>query len=154
MSNKQSCRFKIVLLICFVMIVTVTAGCSEDKLFVLVEKQAKAFNYGDDPIGDIAIHIDAKAEGWEFLRQETKWITTGQIKTPYLITKIYLFGSPQNKDVVRTLTKTYIFDDGYFGWVPLYGNVYEINMKANKGKDVAEERMWQGDWDIPYFEKH
>lgn len=101
-----------------------------------------------------AIEIEAQAEGWKFISQteECAMQKLNNSATPFLSTINYIFQDPQNNNIYHSLTKSFIYDSNYSGWVPLSSDLKEINEAGPiRYKILGSWRLWQGDWGIPFF---
>ena len=101
-------------------------------------------------INNLAIEIEAQAEGWKFISQteECAMQKSNNLAVPFLSTIEYIFQDPQNNNVYHFLTKSYIYDGFYSEWAPLSSNLSEFNENITASiryKDLGRWRLWQGD---------
>lgn len=101
------------------------------------------------------LRLIAEAEDWLFVEQEThSLIGTGNSDAPFISTTEIMFRNPRNGNIFRTLQMTYIFDTETFEWAPLISSATEFDLKCkDKYKKISLSRMWQGDYDVPSFQK-
>ncbi|MBI4093289.1 MAG: hypothetical protein HY420_05180 [Candidatus Kerfeldbacteria bacterium] len=111
--------------------------------------------YGVSREGDAALEMMAEAQGWKLLGQsESGLLETKNEDAPILASIHMQFESPSNSEITHFLTRTFLFDDERYSWVPLITTSNELNTsnkKYEEYKKLKAYRMWQGDYDVPYF---
>src|SRR3990167_1881920 len=74
----------------------------------------------------------AKAESWNFISQEDKFVETGNSESPYLYTTSIAFYNPHNSDVFRVLEFMLIWDYEEGDWILLTRSLKEINSESKQ----------------------
>lgn len=105
--------------------------------------------YGDYEPTNTALALEVGAEGWRFSFQDSeRFLKTGEPATPYVATNTICYESPDNKDLMRCLRKTWIYDDDCIEWIPLFSSVIEYmsgNIKKTY-KILSTQKFWEGDF--------
>ena len=125
------------------------------KLSKIINELAKSkmdfMQFGKDGKIDEMIKFEAQAENWNFNEQDGfKLIGTGDFDTPFVTSVIYYFTDPNDKNRMRILSKTYVFDDTHVDWVPLTSRLQEFS--GGEGKTIKRYSLWQGGFEISFFE--
>ncbi len=99
------------------------------------------------------IEIEFQMEGWKFDYQRPfKLVETNDTDLPFLATEEIVFVNPNNENIIRELTKMYIYDFSNSQWIPLKLTLKEMNLKTKDYNVLEDYRIWQGDWEIPFIE--
>lgn len=100
----------------------------------------------------LALKARAQANSWSLTRQEGfSPIETGDPNIPFIASGEYIFTNPENENHRHYLRDTYIFDYNHAEWVPLYSSLWEF--KDGKSQQMTGYSLWQGDYEIPFFDK-
>jgi hypothetical protein len=116
-----------------------------------IKRKYGAYGQNNEELNEM-VEIEFQMEEWKFGWQEPfNLIDTNDSDLPFLATEEIVFVSPDDKNIIRELTKMYIYDLNNFQWIPLKSTLKEINL-GNKNYNILEDsRIWQGDWEIPFF---
>ena len=126
----------------------------KDPVRTWAEDASDILYYGDDKLTNSFLAIQAEAKDWNFSYQEPgAFIETSNDDIPYITTNRVCFTNPQNDELHRCLTKTWIFDADCQDWVPLSQDVFEYDSKSKKlGEKIkllSAAKLWQGDYNPP-----
>ena len=140
----------ILLIVCTLLFIT---GCSNEDITEKTAHERANFYFGVDKTVDMLIQLEAQAEGWKYIDQNHnhELIKTGVTEVPFITTFEYCFENPNNEKHIRYLSKTYIFDNQYWDWVPLVETVSEIN--DGNFKKISSTKLWQGGYSTPFFKE-
>lgn len=123
----------------------------QEKLVKEAQSKMDIFEFGKDKGVDDIIYFKAKSKNWNFVAEHgLELISTGNVRAPFITSVDYLFADPNNKDVNRMLSETYIYDGDHNDWVPITSNLDEFS--NGKIKNIETSQIWQGGFDIPFFD--
>jgi hypothetical protein len=112
-----------------------------------------SYKQGNEDL-DKMIEIEFQMKDWNFgWQQPFDMVKTEDSDLPFVATQEIAFINPNNENVIRELTKVYIYDSDKFDWIPLKTSLKEMNLESGELSVINDSRIWQGDWEIPFFEE-